>query len=77
MQDFKTDDLGGKFIAALVVNMWVAYSLFLWLDGELWFSIIVLELYYSSKYKSFESYSLKDSHYTCYAQSKNDFGGTV
>lgn len=73
----KTDDLGGKFIAALVVTMWVAYQFVSMVRWELWFSIIVLELYYSSKYKSFESYSLKDSHYTCYAQSKNDFGGTV
>lgn len=48
IQIFKTDDVKGKFIAALVVAMWIAYQFVSMVRWEFWFSIIVLELYYSS-----------------------------
>lgn len=50
LEIFKTDDIGGKYIAALVLTMWIAYQFVSMIRWELWFSIIVLELYYSSRF---------------------------
>ena len=55
LEIFKTDDFGGKFIAALVLTMWIAYQFVSMVRWELWFSIIVLELYYSSQFKQIDN----------------------
>lgn len=51
----KSDDLRGKFIAALVLTMWIAYQFVSMVRWELWFSIIVLELYYLSQFTQIDN----------------------